>query len=568
MRISLIRRHFLAGLAAFAACGKQAIAAQRPGTSPVFTPHPPAGNPLAPVGKTKLYLPTASGGAAGVKFANSPDWVRNTPGWYIPNCLSAGYCMLNFQVKAQYQLHTLIRNFRELPMLLAQAQSLGTRTIYLVDWYEGGWTNKGDYKPRTDMGGESALKDGITALHKAGGRVIFYTEGFIISNTSDVGKRHGKEWSIILSEKPPIQYVKQYPGYFKVCSAVEGFVDHMAAVARRLSEYGADGIFMDSQGWKESVWKCVAKAHNHPLGDPEVYWNGCVNLANRVRAAMHATNPDAIILTEGPTLKRQFEYKDGALDGGIGALVEHWLWDAQGSTDSITTDFSIDDWNQIVAIGAKLACPGQFFDAPPNASAAAFIDAMSAKVQKATASIIVGLAQEAFWGINQWRNSGLLLELRMPGLDDVIAQNKPGADALLGTLIALRPRAVAIDSAIGSKTPPPPTAYVRSLLTARQAIARYVDFGSSVAPVTTNDAQVAAWRFTGGNGFALTAVNVGGTPVNVTFANAKGTWLDGVKNEQYAAQGDSLTVDVPAHGVRLLHPGALPPIKYKPPGGI
>src|SRR5579863_4924694 len=102
----------------------------------------------------RLWLPTGSGQGASVKFANSPDWVRNTPGWFIPSTVSAGACMLDFPLITF--LPTLIHNFRDLPSLLDQARSLGTSTIYLVDWFEGKagtrrdnyWTFKGDYKPR------------------------------------------------------------------------------------------------------------------------------------------------------------------------------------------------------------------------------------------------------------------------------------------------------------------------------------------------------------------------------------------------------------------------------------
>ena len=41
-----------------------------------------------------------------------------------------------------------ITSFRELPKLLQEARRLGNDVIYLVDYWEGGYFNKGDYLPR------------------------------------------------------------------------------------------------------------------------------------------------------------------------------------------------------------------------------------------------------------------------------------------------------------------------------------------------------------------------------------------------------------------------------------
>src|SRR5580704_1247629 len=131
MKLPLSRREFLATASAgsvLGAFGEQVLAKDKPGES-------------------KLSLPTTSGGATGVKFAPTPSWARETPGWYIPNALSAGSCMLQFPVIPRYQLSSLVKSFRELPQLVTQAKSLGTEAIYLVDWYEPGWENKGDYIP-------------------------------------------------------------------------------------------------------------------------------------------------------------------------------------------------------------------------------------------------------------------------------------------------------------------------------------------------------------------------------------------------------------------------------------
>jgi hypothetical protein len=517
----------------------------------------------------KLYLPAKSGESAGVKFANSPDWVRNTPAWYVPSTVTAGACLLDFPEITF--LSSLIKNFRDFPLLLQQARSLGTETIYIVEWYEGRpgappfnyWTNKGDYIPRLDMGGESALKEGISALHAQGGRLILYVEGFIINKESNVGATHGAEWSIIGPKGPPEQ---PYPGNWKPCPGAEGWLKYVESVARRIGTYGADGMFFDSQGFQMD-WKCLSKSHGHPPGDPQVFNNGCTNLLRRARAALHEGNPEAIIITEGPKLMRLFEHTDGSLEWSIDTFVRRWLWDAQGKTGTITSGYSLDDWNQILAIGAKLGFGSQFLKTPPGSSAQGFLQSFFAKPLPEKRVDLQHVAQHASWGLHAWRNAGLMLGLRMPGLDDFLPryweqmedapdpfkQLYSSADALSGALEGLRPRAKAIDDAIGDRTAAAPAEYVKALLIARRKLAPIIDHGSSVELVRTPFPRVAGWRFSSDKGLALTAVSVADVPRQVHFPNISGGWTDAVTGDKFSAKDNALTVPVPAHRVRLLY---------------
>ena len=136
---------------------------------------PPATGPLRGAQEPHIWLPTTRGEGAKTPFANSPAWVRNTPGWYIPSTVSAGVCMLDFPFITF--LSKLIRNFRELPALSSWHSRSG-RTACI--WWIGSkasrgappfnyWMNKGDYIPRSNVGGPAALKEGIAALHEKRG---------------------------------------------------------------------------------------------------------------------------------------------------------------------------------------------------------------------------------------------------------------------------------------------------------------------------------------------------------------------------------------------------------------
>jgi hypothetical protein len=470
-------------------------------------------------------------------------------------------------------LSSLIKHFRDLPSLLDQARSLGTSTIYLVDWFEGKpgarpfnyWMNKGDYIPRLDMGGDAALKDAISALHAQGGRVILYVEGFIINKDSNVGTTHGAQWSIMGPKGPPEQ---PYPGTWKPCPGAEGWLAYVEGVARRIGGYGADGIFFDSQGFQKD-WKCMSRKHGHPPGDPEVFNNGCANLVRRARAALREGNSEAIIFTEGPKMMRLFEHTDGSLEWGIDTFVSRWLWDDQGKTDTITSSYSLDDWNQILAIGAKLGCGSQFLLTPPSSSAQEFLGEFFKNDLPEKRVDLEHIAHHAFWGLHAWRNAGLMLGLTMPGLDDILPryweqmEGVPDpfkrlysdSETLRGVLEGLRPRAAAIDNTLAGRKAPAAAEYVKALLTARQKLAPLVDHGSSVELVRTPFPEAAGWRFTSNKGMALTAINVSDAPRVVNFPNTSGTWQDGVSGDVLAAQNKTLTVPVPAHRVQLLSAG-------------
>ena len=500
-----------------------------------------------------IYLPRSSGEATQSRFANTPEWARQEPGLFVSNSVDSGAGLLWFPHSAE--LRQQIQSFRNLPKLVREAQSLGTNIVYLVDW----WASLGDWLPRPELGGEDALREGIAAAHEAGGRIIIYVEGLLIAKESVVGKTHGAEWSILQEDQQPLQV--PYPKSFKMCPAASGWNAYLEAVARRLASYGADGIYFDDWGDPET-YKCYSRKHGHPVGDLEVYNRRQITLAKQVRAVLEQARPEgAVILTEGTATKRHglFEFIDGSLSWSLPGFALDWIWDAQGQTDTYVPAYPLDYWNQIVAIGAKLACPRNYLDGPPKPSAAGFLDGWLAKgvpagnTNRFTISVM--------WGLHQWRNAALILGLQVPGFGDVAPRE---ADLLAGPpaqkprqeqqrmFESLRPRAAAIDDALRGRTPPSAKEYLKTLLTARRGLSAVIDHGSSVARVEARSPHVVGWRFTGPKGAALTAVNVHDAPQNLTFMQVSGTWKDLVTDETFSAKGNSLAVTVPAHRVRLM----------------
>jgi len=95
-----------------------------------------------------------------------------------------------------------LKSFEDLPIFLSEAQALGSNIVYLVDYWEGvpadagaDYGNKGDYIPRSDLGGAAAFTDGIRkSISKVGGSYSMLNRSSSITPRRSASKmaRHGK----------------------------------------------------------------------------------------------------------------------------------------------------------------------------------------------------------------------------------------------------------------------------------------------------------------------------------------------------------------------------------------
>ncbi|MGD8239168.1 MAG: DUF6259 domain-containing protein [Armatimonadota bacterium] len=520
-----------------------------------------------------LFLPPPEGKRPPtVEFAHSPEWFRRCPALYVPTAESAGAGMLTFAGPTTTTLHERIDSFRRLPELLDQAEALGTNTIYLVDFYQGWpgqprryfWLNKGDYMPRSDLGGAEALKQGIDAIHARGGRVIVYVEAFIISKRSAVGKAHGLEWSIMTPDGPPVQ---PYPGHWHMCSACPGWVEYLASVCRRLvAEYGVDGIHVDSYGYQRD-WRCVSGEHGHESGKASVFNDGCAELLRRLREAVQGEKADAVVIVEGPMRHALFTHIDGSQDWGIHTLSRRWLWDAAGRTNVFTTGWCLDDIHQILAMGHKLSLGGYWLEAPGGPSCAEWISAalpaeLPAPRQKAD-MLRRYFAECYFRALHKWRNAGLLLGVTMPGVDDLTPRRWLRADFFqsghaLGALMEqVQSRARDLDAALESRDNrplPAPAEHLRRLLEARRRLSAVIDDGASVQVLGTDAETAAAYLFSSPAGRAVTIVNVGDDRVDMRLAlpNGPGQFRDELTDEILTPDEKTVPVTCAPHSLRML----------------
>ena len=200
--------------------------------------------------------------------------------------------------------------------------------VYLWDYWKGPFKceyidenrapyfNKGDYIPRSDLGGNEELFKGIKTVHDDKGKVIMYLEPFIIYPTSIIGKKKREDWASFNQFGFPMldrNAVEVYPRIIKMNAAYVPWQDEVVKIAQRLvGEYGADGVMLDSWGWQMN-WAIQTKIEGIKYS-PKEYSEAVLKLVDRVRAAVRAIKPDAVVLSE--TTSGQMGRH---VDGGISA---------------------------------------------------------------------------------------------------------------------------------------------------------------------------------------------------------------------------------------------------------
>ena len=167
----------------------------------------------------------------------------------------------------------------------------------------------GDNVLREDLGGASALKQGINLVHQLGYHFTFYIEGYICPDDCDlVVKGHAKDWCVMNKDGSNLGPYSE-KNWLHMCPGSEGWQNHLAETAARLvRETGADGIRLDSLGCY--FFPCYNPKHNHKSPFDFNQWMS--ELLGKVVKAVRQVNPNCVLLTEGsPDFYGQ--YFDGAL---------------------------------------------------------------------------------------------------------------------------------------------------------------------------------------------------------------------------------------------------------------
>lgn len=245
---------------------------------------------------------------------DTPDWLRHSGAIYCESGSGGGaiYMTAGLPLAKDHYDH-----FHNMPQLLDEARQLGTDVIYLFDYWEGldgsehiPYWIKGDYIPRSDMGGPEAFREGIRRVHELGGRVILYVEPFIVYKQSRLGRTLAAAWTALEPDATPKPL---YGNLYHIMDATrEPWQAYLAELcADLIEEYDADGIYLDSYGWQ---WNHLFRRPDEDRLRSRSSWNaGVLETVRRVRRAIRNIKPDAVVLTEGGN-ELMMQYADGYLD--------------------------------------------------------------------------------------------------------------------------------------------------------------------------------------------------------------------------------------------------------------
>jgi len=210
------------------------------------------------------------------------------------------------------------QSFYDYPKVHMMKRGLGSDFFHVYGFHDPevlgtvqNWTNRGDYFfAAQNLGGFGAVRRGVEAIHRQGGRIIYYVEGLIMWKRSRIGRTKGKEWALMNADGT---YCEGYKGYWHMCPACAGWRDWIAQTcAEIVKTTGVDGFFIDST-CATGYHRCHNPAHHHP--HPEVWNWGVRQMFCSIREAVDTMNPDTVLIVEGcGDITREFA--DGALSHG------------------------------------------------------------------------------------------------------------------------------------------------------------------------------------------------------------------------------------------------------------
>ena len=256
-----------------------------------------------------------------------------------------------------------LRTFEDLPILLDEARQLGSNCIYLVSYWHPNYENKGDYEIRTDLGGPTAFKKGVEAIHQKGGKIILYLEAFIITRTSKAGKKFGPQWCMKDKSQNPQTYYGRSRFYLMWPDRGSNWTEYITRTAERLTrDYGIDGFHLDSYGIQWNL-------KDHDPKHKGTFNHGAINLVRTMRQRIQKINPDAIVILEGCEQTQLLDICDGGQIESAAwqyspiKVLNEKPWVAQRKYKAFTSHYSIEEMDKILEMGYNLSLSPWWFQA-------------------------------------------------------------------------------------------------------------------------------------------------------------------------------------------------------------
>jgi len=245
------------------------------------------------------------------------SWLRERRAWVPMRVSPAGWFRRNTFIGEDMgdALVGAGASFLDYPKVLARKRRLGAEAFHLPGFHDPevlgsgrNWLNRGDYFfAAQNLGGFDAARRGVEAVHRAGGRVLYYVEGLIMWRRSRIGRSKGKQWALMRADGT---YEHHYRGFWHMCPACREWREWLAReCANIVRTVGVDGFFIDST-CATHYHRCFNPAHGHP--HPDVWNWGVRRLLRAVREAVDGVDPRTVLLVEGVgDIAREFA--DGSL---------------------------------------------------------------------------------------------------------------------------------------------------------------------------------------------------------------------------------------------------------------
>ena len=255
-------------------------------------------------------------------------WLRQERAWFPMRVSPAKWYQRTTFVGEEGAPNRNGLGFLSLPQVLEDKRKLGADLFFIVGFADpevvgAGGQARGDYFfPAQQLGGTDALRRGIEATHRAGGRVMYYVEGLIVWKRSRIGRSRGEAWALMEQDG---KFTEHYKGFWHACPADPDYQQWFAETcAELIRATGADGFFIDSE-LATYNHRCFNPGHRHP--HPDVWTWGVRQLLKRVRTEVDKVNPETLLFVEGcGDIGREF---------GDGFIAHGHFWTEQTFTEPL-----------------------------------------------------------------------------------------------------------------------------------------------------------------------------------------------------------------------------------------